>query len=41
LQNAAAFHEGWMRIRGAISGGYTRSGEPNPILFASRVCLEA
>jgi hypothetical protein len=41
MQNAAAFHGNWMRLRGAISGGYTRSGEPKPVMFARRICVEA
>ncbi|HXK07726.1 MAG TPA: hypothetical protein VMS37_35360 [Verrucomicrobiae bacterium] len=41
LYSAAAFHGNWTRVRGAMSGGYTRTGEPGPVLHASRLCLQA
>jgi hypothetical protein len=41
MDNAAAFHGNWMRLRGAITGGYTQSGEPTPVVFTSRMCVEA
>jgi len=41
LQNAAQFHENWAAIRGAMTGGYTDRGEPAPIRYPGRVCLEA
>ena len=41
IQGAAAFHANWMRLRGAMSGGYTPTGEPVPALQGSRICLQA
>jgi uncharacterized membrane protein YccC len=41
IQGAAMFHGNWMRLRGTISGGYTPSGEPAPVLHGSRICLQA
>ena len=40
LQGAADFHFNWLRERGAMTGGYTKSGEPAPLLHGSRICLE-
>jgi hypothetical protein len=36
LENAAAFHDGWRAILGAMSGGYTCQGEPAPVVVHSR-----
>ena len=41
LENAARFHENWVAIRGAMTGGYTNRGEPAPLQHPGRVCLEA
>ena len=41
LHGAAGFHANWMRIRGTMSAGYTASGEPGPVRYGSRVCLQA
>ena len=41
MQGAAMFHGNWIRLRGAMSGGYTQSGEPAPVLHGSRICLQA
>ena len=41
LPSAAAYHAGWSRVRGAMSGGYTRSGDPAPLRHTSRLCLQA
>jgi len=32
LQGAADFHLGWLQIRGAMSGGYTKTGESAPLI---------
>jgi hypothetical protein len=41
MDSAAEFHESWTRLRGAISGGYTPTGDPGPVLHPSRICLQA
>ena len=41
LESAARFHDNWVAIRGAMTGGYTNRGEPAPLRHAGRVCLEA
>lgn len=41
LENAARFHQNWVAIRGAMTGGYTNRGEPAPVLHPGRVFLEA
>src|SRR5438270_2797177 len=39
LQNATEFHSGWMCVRGAMTGGYTASGEAAPLLHGHRISL--
>jgi hypothetical protein len=41
LENAAQFHQSWIGIRGAMTGGYTSRGEPAPVRHCGRVFLEA
>ena len=41
LEGAGSFHNNWMRLRGAITGGYTGQGEPSQINHASRISLRA
>ena len=41
LHGAATFHGNWMRIRGAMVGGYTSQGEPGSLLHAGRISLQA
>jgi hypothetical protein len=41
LESAARFHENWVAIRGAMTGGYTNRGEPAAIQHPGRVFLEA
>jgi hypothetical protein len=41
MESAASFHENWLRVRGAMIGGYTPSGDPSPVLHQSRICLQA
>ena len=40
LQGAAEFHSNWLHVRGAMTGGYTKTGEPAPLLHGRRICLE-
>ncbi|MEO8371358.1 MAG: hypothetical protein ABI806_19385 [Candidatus Solibacter sp.] len=40
LRGAAEFHSNWLQIRGAMTGGYTKTGEPAPLLHGHRICLE-
>lgn len=40
LQGAADFHSNWLQARGAMTGGYTKTGEPAPLLHGRRICLE-
>jgi len=40
LQGAAEFHTNWLRTRGAMTGGYTGTGESAPLLHGSRICVE-
>ena len=39
LQGAGDFHLNWLRLRGAITGGYTKTGESAPIMHGSRISL--
>jgi hypothetical protein len=39
LEGASSFHNNWMRLRGAISGGYTERGEPALVDHGSRIFL--
>jgi|SRR5690242_5552784 hypothetical protein len=41
MESAAEFHENWARVRGAISGGYTATGEAASIVHQGRICLQA
>jgi hypothetical protein len=41
MESAARFHENWLRMRGAIIGGYTPTGDPGPVLHQGRICLQA
>jgi hypothetical protein len=41
MDSAAVFHDNWMRLRGVMSGGYTPTGDPGPVLHPSRICLQA
>jgi len=40
LQGAADFHTNWLNARGAMTGGYTVTGEPAPLLHGKRICVE-
>ena len=39
LQNIASFYQGWERILGAMTGGYTPSGDPAPVTRQGRLCF--
>jgi len=39
LRGAAEFHLHWGQLRGAMTGGYTGSGESAPLLHGNRISL--
>jgi hypothetical protein len=39
LQGAGDFHRNWLQLRGAITGGYTETGESAPLMHANRISL--
>ena len=39
LQGVGEFHLNWLQLRGAITGGYTGTGESAPLLHANRISL--
>jgi hypothetical protein len=39
LQNAGDFHRNWLRLRGAMTGGYTGTGESAPLAHGSRISV--
>jgi hypothetical protein len=39
LRGAADFHLGWLRLRGAMTVGYTETGESAPLLHACSISL--
>lgn len=41
MDSASVFHDNWMRLRGVMSGGYTPTGDPGPVVHQSRICLQA
>ena len=41
LEAAVAYFAHWTRRRGAITGGYTREGQPAPVHRPGRLSLEA
>ncbi|MCU1235905.1 MAG: hypothetical protein JWP63_3872 [Candidatus Solibacter sp.] len=40
LQNAGEFHSNWIQVRGAMTGGYTASGDAAPLLHGHRISLQ-
>lgn len=40
LQNGAAFYQGWARVLGAASGGYTPTGAAEPVQTPSAISME-
>jgi len=40
LQSAGEFHSNWLRVRGAMTGGYTASGDSAPIVHGHRISLQ-
>ena len=39
LQGVGDFHRNWLQLRGAITGGYTETGESAPVIHANRISL--
>ena len=39
LQGAGDFHRNWLQLRGALTGGYTGTGESAPIMHANHISL--
>jgi len=39
LENAAAYHNRWQALLGAMSGGYLRSGKAAPLVHSERFIL--
>ena len=39
LGHAAEYHANWVRLRGAMAGGYLAGGEPAAVVRANRICL--
>jgi hypothetical protein len=39
LQSMASFYHGWERILGAMTAGYTASGDPAPVTRQGRLCF--
>jgi hypothetical protein len=39
LQCAGEFHLNWLQLRGAMTGGYTETGESAPLRCGSRITL--
>jgi hypothetical protein len=40
LQGVGDFHRNWLQLRGAITGGYTETGESAAITHANRISLQ-
>ena len=39
LQGAADFHLNWLKLRGAMTGGYMGNGESAPVMHVNRISL--
>jgi hypothetical protein len=39
LQGAGDFHLNWLQLRGAMTGGYTETGESAPLMYGNRISL--
>jgi hypothetical protein len=39
LQGAGDFHRNWLQLRGAMTGGYTGTGESAPLMHGSRISV--
>jgi hypothetical protein len=39
LQGVGDFHLNWMQMRGAMTGGYTETGESAPLMHGNRISL--
>ena len=40
LEGANEFHLNWLQLRGAMTGGYTETGEAAALRHVSRICLQ-
>jgi hypothetical protein len=40
LKGAGDFHLNWLRLRGAMTGGYTETGESAPLLHGHSICVQ-
>jgi hypothetical protein len=39
LQGAGDFHRNWLQLRGALTGGYTETGQSAPLMHGNRISL--
>jgi hypothetical protein len=39
LQGVGDFHLNWLQLRGAMTGGYTETGESAPLMHGNRISL--
>lgn len=39
LQGVGDFHRNWLQLRGALTGGYTETGQSAPLMHATRISL--
>jgi hypothetical protein len=40
LQGASDFHLNWLQLRGAMTGGYTETGESAPLMHGHSISIE-
>jgi hypothetical protein len=40
LQGASDFHLNWLQLRGAMTGGYTGTGESAPLMHGHRISIQ-
>jgi hypothetical protein len=40
LQGASDFHLNWLQLRGAMTGGYTETGESAPLMHGHRISIQ-
>jgi hypothetical protein len=40
LQGASDFHLKWLQLRGAMTGGYTETGESAPLMHGHRISIQ-
>jgi len=39
LQGVGDFHQHWLQVRGAMTGGYTETGESVPLVHSNRISV--